>query len=60
MENHKGLTIEIVRESDPINPREDSYNTGTMACWHGRYILGDIQPKESPSEHLFFLMEQRE
>jgi len=33
------------------NPR-DWDNLGTMACWHGRYALGDEQPKISPDEYL--------
>ena len=26
-------------------------NLGTMVCWHGRYDLGDEQPKISPDEY---------
>jgi len=33
------------------DPREWD-NLGTMVCWHGRYDLGDEQPKISPSEYL--------
>lgn len=27
-------------------------NMGTMACWHRKYNLGDVRPKESPTEWL--------
>jgi hypothetical protein len=33
--------IEIVRDDEPRNPREDYDNFGTMACWHRSYNLGD-------------------
>jgi len=33
------LTIHY--DEDPINPREDCDNFGTMVCFHGRYSLGD-------------------
>jgi hypothetical protein len=38
-------------DSDYCDPR-DWDNLGTMVCWHGRYNLGDEQPKISPSEYL--------
>jgi len=41
----------IYYDSDAENPREWE-NLGTIACWHRKYILGDIQPKESPEEYL--------
>jgi len=46
-ETHKGLTINIVPDSDPESPREWD-NLGTMVCWHNRYRLGDDQPDCSP------------
>ena len=34
-------------DDDPINPRKDYDNLGTMMCWHPRYTLGDKQlPRE--------------
>jgi len=33
-------TAVILRDSDPINPREWD-NVGSMICWHSRYNLGD-------------------
>jgi len=39
---HKGYTIEVYPDIDPMNPREWD-NVGTIACWHRRYDLGDEQ-----------------
>jgi hypothetical protein len=49
--NHKGLTIKLIPDQDAENPRGDC-NLGTMVCWHGRYQLGDEQPKDSPEDWL--------
>lgn len=45
------ILIKIVSDNDPTSPREWD-NLGTMACWHRRYNLGDVQPSESPEEWL--------
>lgn len=37
---YKGYTIKIEQDDDPPNPREWD-NIGKMACFHGRYSLGD-------------------
>lgn len=37
---HKGYTIEIVPDDDPMSPRDDD-NLGTMVCFHRDYNLGD-------------------
>jgi hypothetical protein len=47
----KIVSLEILRDKDPQNPREYS-QLGTMACWHRRYKLGDVQPKIGPPEWL--------
>lgn len=36
-----GYTIDIFQDDDPINPRVDYDNIGTMVCFHRRYQLGD-------------------
>lgn len=36
-----GKKLEIHHDIDPINPRVDFDNLGTMACFHKRYDLGD-------------------
>ena len=46
---HKGLTVKIVLDDSPTNPREWS-NVGTMVCFHGRYTLGDENQKISQEE----------
>lgn len=38
-------SLRIERELDPTNPREFT-SLGTMACWHQRMALGDVQLKE--------------
>jgi hypothetical protein len=45
--------ITVHYDHDPINPRDPSWNSrvGTMACWHKRHRLGDVQPSESLSEY---------
>lgn len=36
-----GRTLEIIPDEDPLNPRVDYDNLGTIAAFHGRYNLGD-------------------
>src|SRR5580692_11428356 len=45
------VTIKILPDNDAVSPRT-WHNLGTMACWHTRYNLGDIQPKQSSEEWL--------
>jgi hypothetical protein len=45
------VKIKVVQDTDAQSPREWD-NLGVMACWHRRYNLGDVQPKESPEEWL--------
>ena len=44
------LTINLLQDLDPENPREAFDNLGTMVCWHRRYKLGDEQPTCNPTE----------
>ena len=37
---YKGCTIEIEQDPDPMNPRTEYDNLGTMICCHKRYNLG--------------------
>jgi len=48
--NIKGYTVEIFPEDYPEDPRSWD-NAGTMVCWHRRYDLGDIQPKDDPQDY---------
>jgi len=38
-------SYEILPDKDPMNPRKEWDNLGTMVCWHRRYDLGDEQIK---------------
>lgn len=38
---YKGYTIRIEHDDDPLNPRTEWDNLGTMVCFHRRYVLGD-------------------
>ena len=51
------ITAIITHDDDPMNPRTDWDNAGTMVCWHNRYTLGDEQPKCDPEEYLADLPE---
>ncbi len=42
--------VKLERDNDAESPR-DWDNLGTMACWHNRYNLGDVQPGGEPLEH---------
>jgi len=44
-------TVKIVQDTDAESPREWD-NLGVMACWHKRYNLGDVQPREEPTDWL--------
>lgn len=46
-----GTTITVVRDQHPECPREWG-SLGIMACWHRRYVLGDVQPAVTPIEWL--------
>jgi hypothetical protein len=45
----KQTRIRVIVDRDAESPREYD-NVGTMACWHRRYKLGDVQPEERPDE----------
>ena len=46
------LSYRIEQDEDARDPRADYDHFGTMACWHGRYSLGDVQPSEDPDEYM--------
>jgi len=45
------ITVEIVQDDDPIDPREDAKGNclGTMVCWHRNYKLGEKHGYENPT-----------
>lgn len=45
-----GLTVKIVSDPDPANPRDDDDNLGTMTCLHARYRLGDKHDYKTGNE----------
>ena len=51
----EGLTISIEHDPDPMNPREEFDNVGTMVCFHRRYRLGDEHHFSSPADAQAFL-----
>ena len=50
--DYKGYKIEIITDNDPLNPRTEWDNLGTMACWHKSYGLGDKHSYKHP-ENLY-------
>lgn len=42
-QNYRGYDFEVHTDEDPMDPRKDWDNLGTMTCWHRRYVLGDAQ-----------------
>lgn len=42
------LTVVITWDSDPLNPRKEWDNAGTMVCFHPRYNLGDKHDFPTP------------
>jgi len=53
-DGRKAVVGYLVQDDDAQSPREDD-NVGTMVCWHGRYNLGDEQPKEDAGDYLMRL-----
>lgn len=47
----KLIRVRVVHDQDCEGPREYD-NAGTMACWHRRYKLGDVQPTCTPAEYI--------
>lgn len=45
------IIVKVLHDDNAESPREFS-NLGVMACWHRRYNLGDVQPKQDPQEWL--------
>jgi len=56
-ENGK-CVLEVHLDEDPLNPREEQDNLGTMVCWHNRYALGDKRSKGDPEDFIVALAEE--
>jgi hypothetical protein len=50
------LTVKIYQDDCHDDSPRDWDNAGTMVCWHGRYNLGDEQPREDASDYLMGLL----
>ena len=48
----KAVVGYLSRDEDPINPRTEYNNVGTMVCWHRNYNLGDDSRRDSAEEFL--------
>lgn len=47
---YKNHTIDIVQDENPLNPRTEYDNVGTMICFHRNYDLGDKHDYSSPDD----------
>lgn len=45
-----GLTLIVSADPDPVNPRAEFEQLGTLVCWHRRYALGDKHDWHSPED----------
>lgn len=50
----------ICPDHDPMNPRKEFDNVGTMYCWHSRYNLGDEQPSIQAAEQIIKMLSDTE
>ena len=50
--------LQIMFDSDPLNPRETYDHFGSMVCWHNQYNLGDPHSFDNPNEFLKDLVQQ--
>jgi hypothetical protein len=45
------IIVKVIQDDSAESPRTFD-NLGVMACWHRRYNLGDVQPKQDAAEWL--------
>jgi hypothetical protein len=48
--NVGNVTVVITHDPDPLNPRKEFDNAGTMVCFHRRYALGDTHDFGTPDD----------
>ena len=48
-----GNILEIMQDEDPMNPRAEFDNLGSMVCWHHNYNLGDNAIKGKDARRKF-------
>jgi len=52
----QNATVRVVSDIDPMNPRKEFDQLGTMACWHPRYDLGDEKSSCDAEDYLLSLI----
>lgn len=55
---NSSLTLELHHDEDPMNPRTEYDNLGTMVCFHRRYVLGDEHSYATPEDFFEDLIHQ--
>lgn len=50
--------LQVMYDTEPLNPREDYDNFGHMMCWHRRYNLGDENRFADPNDFLMNLVKR--
>ncbi len=50
--------LQVMYDTEPLNPREDYDNFGHMMCWHRRYNLGDENRFEAPNDFLMDIVKR--
>lgn len=50
---YKGYQVNIETDEDPMNPRTEFDNLGTMICFHNRYSLGDEHSYKNPEDFIY-------
>lgn len=56
--NIESLTVRLIQDILPRNPREDCDPLGRMVCWHRRYNLGDRHRFEYPADFFGYLIHE--
>jgi len=46
---YRGFNINIFPDNDPLSPRTEWDNLGTMICWHNNYNIGDKHTFPDPA-----------
>ena len=52
------LTVRLIQDDQPFDPRTEQDNLGTMVCWHRRYKLGDEHNFDDPEDFRSGLIEE--
>lgn len=50
--------LQVMYDTEPLNPRTDYDNFGHMVCWHSRYNLGDEHHFDDPNDFLKDLVQR--